>query len=251
MKWILVWMTLPLLALGIETDDFSVIMDHISEETLVVVDIDNVLFATAHQLGSEAWGDYMMRQYALKGMSPVEAKLTLAPLWNAILLRSKMEPVDPLVQSLLRQLQRRGVVVMGLSDKEPDIAFARAEQLRICDVDMEISAPTQGVVPIALDAPARVVNGVLYTGACNNPGYALVRTLEQIGYFPKRVIAISQKGALLNEVEPALSGRAECVTIRFSKADEATLAFRPDIATLQLAHFQRILSDEAARLLSD
>jgi Protein of unknown function (DUF2608) len=233
-----------------ETADIEAIFPHIDRTTLVIFDIDSSLIQTTHMLGGEAWADMMVRRYTLEGMTPLQARAELTPLWNAILVQSVVGPVDPSVQMALRSLQRQGIRVMGMTDKDPEMAYVRLDHLRVCDADLALTAPYRGILNVRAEAGTKMVHGVLFTGVYNNPGEVLVTLLNQIGYYPSKVIMVSNKAALLHEVERSLSHLGvPFVPCRLSLADAQLKAYRPEIADIQLNLFNRVMSDEAARAL--
>ena len=232
----------------LETGDITAIEAHIDSATLVLFDIDTTLVKTDHMLGSEAWADMMTRRYILQGMSPLQARAELTPLWNAVLIHSVVRPLDAEVQTTLRRLQRRGIRVMGISDKDPEMAYIRLEHLRLCDAHLSATAPHRGVLNIPANACAKMVHGVLFTGVYNNPGDVLASFLDELGYYPSNIVMISNKAHLLHEIETAVSHVGiPFVSVRHSGLD--AIDFRSDISEVQLNLFNRVMSDDAARAL--
>ncbi len=232
----------------IETGDIEAIEAHIDSATLVIFDIDTTLVKTDHMLGSEAWADMMTRRYVLQGMSPPRARAELMPEWNKVLIQAAVRPLDPAVQTTLRRLQRSGIRVMGLSDKDPEMAYIRLMHLCLCDARLATTAPHRGMLNIQAEGCAKMVSGVLFTGVSNNPGTVLASLLNELGYHPSNIVMISNKAHLLYEIEVAVSHVGiPFVSVRHSGLD--ALDYRSDIAEVQLNLFNRIMSDDAARAL--
>ncbi|MBS0622296.1 MAG: DUF2608 domain-containing protein [Verrucomicrobia bacterium] len=235
----------------IQTGEISDIYPYLESGAVVIFDVDTTLVDTVHELGSEPWAEAMVQRYQHeKRLGIVEARGEMTPLWNAILVRSKVRPIHPQVQAAVRRLQKNRVCVMGISDKDPDIAYTRLEHLRLCDAQMGFSAPHGGHVVVPAQYPAKMVHGLLLTGVYNNPGTILVKLFDQVHLKPSRVIVVSSRISLLGEIERAVVSQGiPFLGIRYTRFDERMVEYRPDIAALQLKLFNHVLSDEAAAAL--
>lgn len=234
----------------VETCDLREVYSYLEPGTLVVIELENVLMESQTQLGSEQWADAIQGYFTPPGGSARDARAALTPLWNRILRQAEMRPVDMSVQAFVRGLQRKGFTVMGISGKDPDMAYTMLDHLQSVDLDLSRTSPYPGHMNVVgATHPAKLVNGVLFTGVYNDMGLTVATLFQQLG-FPGKVVVISNKKDHLRENHEALAPLGIAVVgIRLTLADQRIARFRSDVAEVQLNFFGRPLSNEAAAVL--
>jgi hypothetical protein len=234
----------------IETLDLRDVRPYVDAATLVIIEIESTLMTSETMLGSEYWADLVQQYNVTPGGTLRQGRAAITPLWNKILREVPMRSLDMSMQAFVRGLQRTRIPVIGLSTKDPDMAYVMLNHLQSVDVDMTRSAPFAGHLNVAgAENPAKSINGVLFTGVLNDLGRTLAAFVSQLG-MPTRVVMISHKMDHLREAFEAFNPHGVAfVGVRLGLADREAARFRPDIAEVQLNCFDRALSNEAAAQL--
>lgn len=236
----------------IETNRLEELWPYIDERTLVLVEPENVLMQTTTHLGSEQWGAAKVRELCMQGYSQSEARGALISFWNRVLRDAEVEPVDPGVSAFFRQLQRRKIACMGVTQKDSDIAYVLLDQILSIGIGIERTSPIQGqLVWNTAGYPKKVMHGLFCVGVKNEMGAAVADLLRQISPRPSRIVVISHDYAHVQAICEAVhyNGVCEAIGVRYTGADRRIREYRPDIAALQEKYVGRVLSDEEARTL--
>lgn len=243
---------LPILAQAtiIETATIDPILKVIDEDTWVLVDLDNTTFEGKQALGHTDW--FYDKAFALvrEGMTLDEATRACYPEWIEI---QKICPVKPLeaafIPSLI-ELQKRGITVMGLTQRQPSLAEATLRQLNSLNFDFHISAPSKDTFSIPSETPTLYKQGVLFTGEFNKKGEMFIHFLSIINQRPKKVVFIDDKKSHVEEVKSVLSRHGiEYIGFHYTAHQYVEKVYHPEVAEFQRKFLKTIMSNEAARLL--
>ena len=243
---------LPSLLLGtiVETnrfDDIIPYLEEISPENLLVVcDIDNTLLQSTHELGSVAWGEYMINLYISKGISKRNAEEIESILWKTVRPHISVEPVDPRTSSVIEEIQRRKIPIIALTARSPDELDYTFEELESVMIDFsKQKVASNCYLHFETNSKAMFLNGVLFATLFNTKASVLLSFLEKYQMTPDRIIFVDDKRHHVEDIEKACLARGiECIGIRFGGADERCKKFNPDIAMMQWESFPFILSNE-------
>src|SRR3972149_1511346 len=181
--------------------------DEYNNNTLVMFDIDNTIVTSQTDLGSDQWFDAMYeKKMAEKNIDTNQAIQEILPTYKQVLMKTIYLPVEPETVSVIKNLQEKGVMVIGLTARSLDLAYRTAEQLH--DVDIHFDNTTHHECPIKYgdDKPALYLDGIIFSGNYNK-GEVLVSWLKQVHYTPKKVIFIDDKLKNVRSVEQALHKR--------------------------------------------
>jgi hypothetical protein len=235
----------------VETNDPQDILSYVGEGALVVFDIYNTLFETAHQLGSEPWADWRVNALMAQGVTAQEARRMMMPRWNQILRVAKMRPVDFSMQTLVRTLQHRPIQAMGITSKEGEMSDVILNQLQAVNASfLRIQPQNKDWMIHSEGISMRYEGGVLFCGVHHPLGVVLLKLFDTTKYYPLQVIFVSQKWEQINDMAQYVRARGlPYVGIRYSGADKSVASFNPAIAEMQLRYFNKLLSDEAALIL--
>lgn len=217
----------------------------------VVFELYDTVMATSQQLGSEQWAEWQISDYVHQGLSIQEARRGIVPLWNQILLQTKVEPVDPAMTSIYRTLQRQGVVTLGMTERDAEMSYTILKHLYAVDISLwrNNPSPAEGWVRGG-DAPVKYLGGVLFTGVQNPLGASLLHFFDHIRRVPSYVVFVSSKAKSLNEMASYMQSRGvPFIGIRYSGADRRAAEFDIRVAKMQLRFFNRILHDDAAKAI--
>jgi hypothetical protein len=233
----------------IETAHFQQIRDHVTPDTLVVVDIDDTLLITKQMLGCDEW--FMMRLAEHEQLSPKNVALErcLAE-YFAIRHLSKMEIVEPGTEAILGALQKEGYKVMGLTTQGLALATRTCIQLNEVGINLLASAPHPHDECVSVRGHTVLYRqGILFTSGTAK-GEALFGLCDKIGYKPARILFINDKASHLRDIEVAAEARGvPFIGLRYAFSDEKKKAFDPEIARYQFTHstFDSMVSDEEAK----
>lgn len=247
----------PLLLWGkmVETSSFSDIYQYIEDsETLIVSDLDNTIMESTRHLGSNQWGEYIIKKLLDDGDVNTydEATIAAGPIWRKIQAYIDVRPVEPTIPTIIKDLQERGIVVLGLTSRLPGDASYTREQLQSIDVSFETPLISSEYYEWFIQDHAIYEQGILYCSFKNFKSDVLSHFFNTINHQPKRIIFIDDKWSHIKDLEKAFQGtEIEYIGVRYSGADERVNSFDPEIAEIQLNALPEILSDEeAARLKS-
>ncbi|MBA3238761.1 MAG: DUF2608 domain-containing protein [Parachlamydiaceae bacterium] len=229
----------------IETDCFDEIRSHITENTAIFFDLDNTLVEPVQHFGSVQWGEHFEKRLLETGKSLKEVEAFLQPYWNGLLPDLSMRLLDQTAPNIIRELQQKGHLVLGLTARDPMDAIYTHPLLDQIGIRFESEYADQ---KISMSFPAIFERGVLFTGIHNSKGESLVALLKQINHFPQKVLFVDDK---LNHVQslegPLAELNIDYIGVRYSKADKRVQEFDAQIADLQMQHFPKFISDEEAR----
>lgn len=256
MLWKLMAMTCLLVSCAygdiIESRDIRDLVKYSDNDTLVILDLNNVLMVTAQSLGSDQWAGYEInRLMEKKQCSKAEVLETFVPTWHKILIASQVKPVENTTVGVIRRLQKSGVPLLGLTRRYIEMAYPTHQQLRSIDIDLARSTVHPHDIEIPGGHAAKFIEGIVFVGLKNEKGPTLLHFLDLIGYTPQKVLYIDDSMKNITSVAAAIESRGIPFTgIRYGYLDDQAHQFDPAIANKQWEHFNKVLPDhEAIKLL--
>jgi hypothetical protein len=248
MKGILAWILCPFFSLFayeiIETANFRAITQHVTPNTLVLLDIDDTLLIPKQTLGTDVWFRYQLKKNA--HLADCLDK-TLAQ-WEAIRHLTEIEIVEKGTEEIIRQMQEAKIAVMGLTTQGLALATRTVKQLQSINIDLSLTAPTRQDHYFINDHGVLMRQGILFT-AGTPKGPAIAKLLQILGYQPERILFINDKEThLLDVAVTAEEIGISFIGLRYSFRDGIIANFSPLIAEIQYneSSFNKILSDEEA-----
>jgi hypothetical protein len=233
----------------LETARFHEIAHHITRETLILMDIDDTILVPTQMVGSDEWFNLRWKKHEADGMSKsVSLEKALAE-WESIRHVTKMKTVEKETPTFIKDLQKKGHKVMGLTTQGLALATRTVQHLQEHQVDLSVTAPTAEDHYVNLSGHSVLFRkGILFTSG-KNKGEAFFKFCDSIGLKPKKIVYIDDKESHLASVEKeAVKRGIEYIGLRYAYADIHKAAFRPDVADFQFFHsnFAKLLSDEEA-----
>lgn len=239
-------------AIIVETAHVADAIPYIDEDTWFLVDLDNTMFQAKQALGHANWFYDIVGEKMQKGMTRDEAIRDWYPNWI------KTQPICPVVAieedfiPALIALQNRGIVVMGLTHRQPTIAEATLGQVASLGFDYLKTAPYKDTISIPSAHPTLYTQGVLFVGDYNKKGDILIPFLSLIRQSPKKVVFIDDKRKNVEELEHALSQYGiEYVGIYYTAIEHAQPVYSRELADYQYKFLNKIMGNEAAALLME
>ncbi|MES3036864.1 MAG: DUF2608 domain-containing protein [Bdellovibrionota bacterium] len=206
----------------------------ITENTLVVFDIDNTLLRQDHQIGTHQWGDYMKARAIKNGMPAEQAAAFQHKAFAEIQPYAKVQIVEPKVSKLLKYLKNRNVKHFALTARSSHIMDTTIKQLGILKHDFASSFPSQKDTTL-LNNYLR--EGVIFSGDTPK-GELLKLIISNSNVRPDKIVFIDDKLYNLESVEKSFAEETIMLTsYRYSAADVFVKSFNPQIADLQYSFF--------------
>lgn len=225
------------------------ILPYIQKDTLIIFDIDDTLFTSKQELGSDRWLCNYIRELEASGKSKNESLDTALNLWFALQCKTDVRPMEEQTPALINKLQQKRHMVMCLTTRSLEVYKPTVRQLSSCSIDMRQSQPYPYSFRIRSMPLVFYYKGILFTSACHK-GKALMAFLQEIHYVPSHVIFINDKSSHIQEVEEELAkANIPFLGFRYSKSDALVAGYKAKIAAIQLEYFGKILDDDAAEAI--
>jgi hypothetical protein len=217
---------------------------------LAVFDLDNTVFREVQTLGTDEWYSHMIHRLAQKGIDRRLAAQYLEPINKLIKTQSRMKLMEEGLPKLIRSLQRRGVMVIGLTARHPNLSETTLHHLEELGVDFSLS----GFPEVSGNRVADLPNEFLWSGGVaftdgSHKGVVLKALVELTGVKPERIFAIDDRIHHVHSfVEAMLELGVEGRVVHYLRALQES-KFNPRVADVQHRVFRkigRILSDEEA-----
>lgn len=237
----------------IETKHFCEINKYVTPKTLVILDIDDTLLIPTQTLGTDVWFLYRVKQYESQGFCyPDALQKTLAE-WEAIRHLTNVKLVETGTNEIIQGLQKKNIMVMGLTTQGLALATRTVMQLRSLNIDLSLTAPSKEDHYFINQHGVLFRQGILFTSGTAK-GKALLTFLDKINVHPQHVVFINDKATHLKDVEEAAKANSiDFIGLRYSYSDERIAHFCKEIAEIQwnFSTFSHLISDEeAAQLLN-
>ncbi|MGK5595298.1 MAG: DUF2608 domain-containing protein [Parachlamydiaceae bacterium] len=254
LKKILSFLLLLPLLLNSEMIDTNSILDaiqHIDQETWVLIDIDNTLFEAQQALGHANWFYDEVEKRMNKGMTREAAIKEIYPDWVKTQNLCQVKPLEENFVSELLKLQEYGIIVMGLTHRQPCLAKSTLKQILSLGFNFSTTAPSSETFIVPAGAPTLYKQGVLFVGDDNKKGEVFLTFCSMIDFTPKKVVFIDDKRNNIEDLENTFSSLPiEYIGVHYTAIDHSN-TYSKEIAELQHHYLSDILSNEAARLLID
>lgn len=236
----------------IETNNFKEIVNHISPNTLVIVDIDDTLLIPVQALGTDVWFLSRLEHHRQIQKDRALALDRALAEWEAVRHMTDVKIVEEGTDAIINEIQKNNVVVMGLSTQGLGLSTRTGVQLKSLCIDLSKTAPSiQELYFMNGQNGVLYRQGILFT-AGTSKGDALLKFLDAINYHPKHIVFINDKKTHLQDLEKGVESRHIKFTgLRYSYSDQRVENFRKEIAEIQWARstFDHLLSDEEAAAL--
>jgi phosphoserine phosphatase len=236
--------TFPIFAQILEISRIEELVPHIDSKTLVVFDLDNTILTPAQELGNDQWFNFTLKEHVHDGFSFREAIDRVLPLYMDIMLASDVKAVESMTPSLIFNLQKKGIKVIGLTTRNVPLAYRTIDQLKSLDIDFSRS-PLLVNENIKTHYPSNYIEGIFFLGGAHK-GDALREFCSFIGYEPQRIIFINDKEKYVKQMAESFSD-VDYIGLRYGAWDEQVALFDPKIAKVQLKYFKKIIPNEEVK----
>ena len=210
-----------------EMDSFEEVAAHVPANALVFCDLDNTLIEPIGQFGSVQWEEHYRKCLVASGQPIADAEQAAHERWLEVFPFVKMRLVDNMAPMVIRNLQGRGCIVIGLTARPPETAKTTYKQLS--QLGISFNGP-ESRHTFCLEE-VLYENSILFCGIHHKKSEALLAFLKQMDFFQKNVLFIDDKLSHIKDVEGALQSYSLAyIGIRFSKVDSRVGTYDPKIA---------------------
>lgn len=223
----------------IETNHIEDVLLYVqSPTTLVVFDLDNTVFESPYDFGGDRGFHELLVSQIKKGLSMQEAVKNVLPVYVEIQRMIQLRLVEPIVRTIIANLQKEHIPVIALSSRSVPIEERTIEQLTQLGIDFSSNALSAYDIDLSMEDAACYKKGIIFCGQ-NSKGKILQGFLDYLGIKPSRIIFIDDKEKYLKDVQSVLTKDIDFVGIRYGAADEMVKKFNPLIAEAQLTAFRK------------
>ena len=241
----------------IECQRMDDIFRHVTERTLVILDVDNTLIEPVQELGNDQWFHYRIKQRQAQGQPWADALERTIPEWVAIQNVTQVKLVEEGCDEIVSQLQRRRHPVMGMTTRGLGMSTRTVEQLRSVGIDLSKTSPTKEELFFTnINSRLGDMHGVLFCGgilftAGTDKGSAFAKFLDTLSFRPTAVVFVNDKRDHITPIEEVCKERGiSFVGLRYGFLDAKVKSFRPEVTDVQFEHFGHILSDAQAVMIA-
>lgn len=147
-------------------------------------------------------------------------------------------------------MQHQGIVIMGLTHRQPSLVDSTLRQLASLSWSFQPTAPVKDIVVVPAATPTMYKEGVLFTGEYNKKGEIFARFLSIIGQKPKKIVFVDDKRSHVEDVERAVKALdISYVGVHYRACEHVKKVYDPALAEFQKKFMKQIMSNEAATLL--
>lgn len=237
-----------------ESTEISIVQEYDTSDSVVFFNVSGTLYAPSLTLADNQWRIYFSEKVREFISDPVEADALINKIKNKIVSELPKKPVEEATAPLIKEMQKQGVTVLGITQKQPSTPYANNfdfityNHLLSIGVDFEKTS-------VHLKNPIDNLRyGILFTS--KQPiGPSIVAFLDSLENKPSKVIVIDNSLKCLESAEQSLNEAGiQFEGIRYSGADFMIQAFDPVIGIIQFLEFMEgneIPTDEEAHEIKE
>ena len=214
----------------IETRYIEDIVSLVDNETWLLVDLDNCMFEAAQALGHANWFYDELQKRMQKGMSREEAIRDAYPVWIKIQKLCKVKPLEKNFVPTLISLQNNGVVIMGLTHRQPSVADSTVQQVHSLGFDFLKTAPSKETFSMLAQTPTLYSQGILFVGDYNKKHDVFELFLSLLNKAPKKVVFVDDKKKNVEELERLTNEGIEYIGVHYTAIEHVPPVYVREIA---------------------
>lgn len=233
----------------IECRQVSEALSLVPEESLLLLEIDNVILKPKEEVATTCFFDYLKQSLLREGLEPDQIVNKLYPLWVKVQKKSKSALSDLNLVESLKFLKEKNVAVLAFSQRGPHLAYQTLDKLHALNVHFNIPEPFHQNSIIEPELATFYEGMFLIHPICDKGDYIL-KFLEETNYIPRKVVCADYQ--LVNLVR--LGQVFEQLKIPFlgiyCRSEDCNVSdYTVDIGNLQLEYIDGILPDLTATTL--
>lgn len=236
----------------IETYHLVEVMPFVNEKTWCLLDLDNTFFEGKQALGHADWFYDELQKRIKQGMTKEQAMQDLYPEWIKVQQICPVKSLEANTVSLLSELQKKGVVMMGVTHRHTTVVDATLRQVQSLGFDFQQTAPWKEDLIVPAKHPTLYTQGILFVCDLNSKGDVFQQFLALIEQKPQKIVFIDDKRKNVEEMEAMCEREGiEYIGVFYRAIEKADKVFSAEIAAFQYHFLEKILSNDAAIVLMD
>lgn len=233
----------------IESFTIADVLPLIDEDTWLLVDLDNTLFQASQALGHVNWLlDEVAKRIEL-GMSREDAFHSMYPLWKKTQMMTSVIPVESALIEAIHDLQAKGIVVLGVTHREPFLMSETLRQVHSLNIDFLKNTPCKKFFEIDTKQRAIYYEGILFVDTFNEKSNVFYTFLQQVNCKPKKIIFLDDKKKNVEEFTNIAANGIDYIGVHYTAIEQGPQIYSPEVAALQLSLMDKILSNAQAQML--
>lgn len=234
----------------LETHTVHDVLPLIDQDTWLLLDLDNTLFQASQALGHVDWLWAEISKLIAQGMSQQDAFHSMYPLWKKTQMLTDVIPVEKALIDTVKDLQKKGVIVMGVTHREPFLASETLRQAHSLDINFLRSTPSDETFEFFETERALYWNGILFVDSFNDKGKIFRSLLKHLHATPKKVVFLDDKKKNVEEFAEAMAAESiDYAGVYYTAITKGPKIYSEEMAKVQLNSLQKIMSNELAALL--
>lgn len=231
----------------IESNTILDVLHLIDQTTWLLLDLDNTLFQASQALGHVDWLlDEISKRIEL-GMSRHDAFHSMYPLWKKTQILTDVIPVEQALIEVIHELQKKDIIVIGVTHREPFLASETLRQVHSLGIDFLKSAPSVETFEFFEVERALYWQGILFVDTFNEKGSIFRSLLKRLSVKPKRVVFLDDKKKNIEEFARATAIESiDYAGVYYTAIEQGPKVYSADLAKLQLNSLHKIISNEHA-----
>jgi FMN phosphatase YigB (HAD superfamily) len=215
----------------------------------IVVDLDNTLFEGKEAFGHAHWYEDKYKKLLDQGLSKAEALSECHPLWLESQSINNVQPVEDKLIEWIKEQQSKGVVVLGITTRQPILQTCTERQLKSLGLNLVTTSPKAETQSI-FQHPTAYANGVLYCHDLNDQEAVFSSFLKVNRLNPSKVLFVDDQLHHVEDLEKALKENGiEMIGLHYTAVAEKEPVYQATVAEFQQQKLHSILSNDEALLL--
>lgn len=248
--------TLSLTGEIIETNEISTVLDYVSEDSLLFLNVTGTMYEPSNALADHQWRVYLSNRIQEIVKDPKVAQILIDQTKNMIVQTIPKKTVEEKTPQLITELQANKIAVLGVTQKGVSTSYAdnfagiTQKHLQTLGIHLEKSLETLKIKEGQKTLTGYAfVDGILFTN--KKPiGPAIVEFLDTVEPKHARVIAVDNSLSSLDNLEKSLDlAGVKFVGLHYRRAEAQTSAFDPVLGTIEffsVINEGKIISDADA-----
>jgi len=231
----------PLKAVIFDSCKTTDILPYITENTVIIFDLDDTVFRMPSMLGNDAWFQHHVDLKRTKGLTYNESTQDVLLTYLLLQYFSELELIDEKTTELITDLQRQQLPVMALTTRCLALAEHTKKELHRLGVHFSFSCPWPHDIDLGITHASKYTDGIIF-GANNHKGKLLNQFFEKTDFWPKKVIFLNDKLSNLKPVEEQMEKIGiEFVGLRYAAEDDRKKQFDAQVAESLLYEYKKKL----------
>lgn len=233
----------------VESKHITDLNKHISNNTWLLLDLDNTTMGPLLDLGGDGWFEKLMSYACQLMVDTQEAAALVITIYHAVQHHIKTKAVEPEIVDIIRTLQERGVPIIGITARGNELIDTTVRQLGEIGIDFSVNrAENENHIPLA-NTGAIYHQGIIYCSG-GNKGKAFDAFLDRCQQLPANVAMADDKEKHLKTVLDTVVKRGiHFDGLRYGFMDKVAHETNLKTANEQLAHLLKDLPASAQKAI--